>query len=731
MAAETELERLVIRLVGDSAQYLQTISTATQATVQAARAIQDATENIAKSTQEMGSKVIAEGNLIAVGVEKIIEKFREWGHEAIQAYSAHETATVKLDAIIKANGRNVEATKKEYEEFTDSISQSTQAGKVQVENLLRQAEALGVTGKQAETAVKWALGLEAATDHAAEGAIRFTAAFAKSGDSHGLTRMLRTLNDIKDPTKRAAEAVRLLNADFEVAKALTETTEGVFRKLEKATHGIFAAVGELVADAIKPLIKGITAVDQWFNHLNPILKKTTIVVVGLTGAVAALSTAIELLEGSAIIKTLKAVGTALLAIDPLVLAVVAAFAAVGAAITYHFGGVSKAFDAIGEYLKPVKIWMEEIVAIVTELGKTGISLIVADFRLWYSIAKEILNLLGVDLAKVFQTLIGWARAFGNYVLGTLLKVEYAIKKFREWIDGVKGLQETFEQFKARRIKELWEGIGEEAAAGLNAGLGPTLKEIKKALEPKGVAFWSLETIRAAKEQLFGVAVAAEKTIAVVKKASHPVAVIQKQVGVANAGAGNLGAAVRAVGNAQPHAAAKAQGRAFRGGILFGPKPGEGQVNTREELDKLEKRVYAQIDADPRYSHLSKLEKGKIAKLSAGKELARLHDPDADPSAEPANKSIRIYEPQGSRRILPRPGGAGINNGDVGPKRPRAGGIVVPNTDHLNDADIQLPAGGGGAAGPVSMTDNLLQQILTALTERNKKPTLEVKPVGLS
>ena len=63
------------------------------------------------------------------------------GTAAVEAYTRHEDATVKLTAIIQANGRNVESVKGSYEKFEEQIDRLTNTSKVQTENLLRQAEA--------------------------------------------------------------------------------------------------------------------------------------------------------------------------------------------------------------------------------------------------------------------------------------------------------------------------------------------------------------------------------------------------------------------------------------------------------------------------------------------------------------------------------------------------------------------------------------------------------------
>jgi hypothetical protein len=721
MANETELGRLVVRLVGDGSSYQKMIESAVSSTRQAA-------ERIEQSVDRFGTATVATGNLVAAGVEKIVEKFKELGSEALHAFEKHELSEVKLKAVIQARNGAVEESIKEYEKFADSISAVTTHGKVEVEQLLQMAESYGLTGKAAEIATKQAIGLSDTMPISAEGAVRLTSRL-QQGSTEMLGRFVPGLDKVTTALGQVTLANDRFNRAFEVSKSLTTTISGTFASLEKAVHGLYAEMGELVADAIKPFVEGLANVVKWFRSWDPLLRKVTVGVVALTAAVASFDVALELLSGSAALASLKAIGSAVLAINPEILALAAAVAAVGTVVTYQFGGITKTLEAIADALKPIWVGIKELGAIAKQVAGLLIDSLGAALKYIWTLAKEVWSIFGIDLVAAIRTFVTWVKAAASAVLNFAIRVEYTIQRMRDWIKGIKGVKETFEQFKARRLKELW-GV-DEAADGLNNKVLPPLKAIDKILHPReAVELFSVEAFDRINEQLNGIARnAANVAAGGAPIFAHPVPLAGPVGGAAAAGGGLIG---RAGG-----------GGGFLGGggggaggpMFFGPRGPKNadlnRLNQQQEFNGLVDSALQQMNQDPRFAHLTKAKKLEIAKNSAGREIRRRYPPKAgDEMNEPHKGSIRNF-PESAPDFRMAPKLPTFDNGDVRKK----GGLILPPAKPLRDADI---APNGRDAKPFNTTsaeNAQLSQIASYLAQLvdqgQKKKTVEIKPLGLS
>ena len=122
MANETEVERLVVRIVGDANSLLSSLKASTAGVTNFAREA----ESLDGDGRRGGRR---SGALIARGVEIIVDKFRELGRESLAAFERHQDTTVRLTAMVTANKCAVESTLRSYEEFSDQVSRNTTAGK--------------------------------------------------------------------------------------------------------------------------------------------------------------------------------------------------------------------------------------------------------------------------------------------------------------------------------------------------------------------------------------------------------------------------------------------------------------------------------------------------------------------------------------------------------------------------------------------------------------------------
>lgn len=309
---------------------------------------------------EYGQKIIVLGAALTGLGAAITAAFGGLGYKALGEFEVMESGMLKLEAAIKANGREVERTMNSYTVFASEIQNATRIGDDNVLALLQEAESMGLTGEAAKRAAKNAISLGAAKGMAASSAIRMTVAL-EQGRSEMLGRFLPALRDIKDETERTAKAQELIGNMFAVAEADAASFAGQMDQLNNSFGDFLEEIGAVLASMLKPFVAFLKELVTQFQELHSSTKTIIAVVIALgTGlgivittiggvviAVGTLITAygtfITTLAGSGPI--IAAFGTALnLALGP-VGAITLAVGALSAALLYYQGVKQDAIDA--------------------------------------------------------------------------------------------------------------------------------------------------------------------------------------------------------------------------------------------------------------------------------------------------------------------------------------------------------------------------------------------------
>lgn len=298
MAGETEVERLVTRLVGDATEHVRAMH-------EAASSTQDAVHSIEHGTDSIAAKAVAMGTLAAHAVEYVIERFKELAKESLHAAQSHEDAEVKLKAAIEAGGNAAEAGFEQYHRFAEGVAKVTTTGIVATEQLLQMAETFGVHGEAAELAAKRAIGMSAAMGIGAEHAIRMTSRLAL-GSTEMMGRFIPGLDKAGSETEKLALATKRLDATWQVAQAMAKTSSGQFAMLGKSVHALLADVGYLISAAVTPLARATTyLIDRFrelystsgrvFNAVKPAAMEVKAVFLAIGGAVQPIASSLQTL----------------------------------------------------------------------------------------------------------------------------------------------------------------------------------------------------------------------------------------------------------------------------------------------------------------------------------------------------------------------------------------------------------------------------------------------------
>ena len=293
MADETEVERLVVRLVGDGSEYVKMLSQAQTQTLSAAKTIEDS----AKRIEGFSSSItrFAQGAMQALGAVGLGFSLKGM----FEGFSEREKSMNVLNALLKANGREVEGTLEQYKAFAKQMAAVTTESAGAVMGLLKMSEMMGLTGDQAKAATQQAIALAAATGVDAESAMRVTSALAQ-GDierAQMMSRMILPLRGVRDQTEFVTKATALMTAGWEAAQKEAESAAGKLKQMENTISSLKKDFGEIIAVAIKPAIDWIKSLVDQFRLLDQATKEAVVGVMTITAAVLALGPAIAIIRG--------------------------------------------------------------------------------------------------------------------------------------------------------------------------------------------------------------------------------------------------------------------------------------------------------------------------------------------------------------------------------------------------------------------------------------------------
>jgi hypothetical protein len=321
---ETELERLVVRILGDTTQLNASLKGGVES-------VHGFTEHVERLGGVLERTFATAG--IAFGAKEAFEKFEE-----------HEKNIIRMEAVLEANGRKVRETTEEYKKFAKELNATTMASKSQVMGLLETAETYGLTGKRAEEASRNALAAsKIIKDSSAESLMRFSQAIAKGDMEHAMmfTRMIPQLRGIRNEYELLAKWSQLVAAGQSVMSKEIETTGGKIEKAEQNIGAFTKQIGGVVADALQPAAEWLEKQSEAYEKLTPHTKTAAANAVAFAGGLVALNAIIP-----SVVTALPA-----LAVNPLTWVIAA-----GAAVLIFKEDMDKARIGAKEY----KAQMDEL-----------------------------------------------------------------------------------------------------------------------------------------------------------------------------------------------------------------------------------------------------------------------------------------------------------------------------------------------------------------------------------
>lgn len=391
---ETELERIVVRLVGEGSEYQKMLTDAVKNTEAAAGQVKQAAaqiEGFKNSLVGFGQQMI--GALGMFGVASSLKS-------AFDASQQLEQGQIRLRNTIQATGQDVTAATARFTALAESISKDTLLTKGQIFAMTQRATAMGLNAETAERVVRNSVALAGATGQEAEGLLRAAAAIERG--NYQLARRQLGLQGVKDETELVRIVNNMMVGGMKTQQELAETASGKLEKLGRSLRSLNVELGGIVASAIQPVVNYVAQAVASFNSLDAATKKLTAGIVGIMLGVRPL------------IGLIRTVTTVFLGWQGVLVGLAAAAALIWVRMTY---GADNALKVVTEFWEGIKAaaaeWMDYFAYAVQNFGTE-----------WDRLSTR----MGVYLARGFRWVLqAWGATTGA--------MKIAWTEVTAWIEG--------------------------------------------------------------------------------------------------------------------------------------------------------------------------------------------------------------------------------------------------------------------------------------------------------
>ncbi len=252
MAAEAELERLIVRISADTTQLVAGLQKGTEA------------------LQSLATKATSALRVVAgfIGIKASFSGLRGLAASA----EAAELKLKQLEIAIRINGGAVEQVIERYKEFAAQVAKSTTMTKGETLSLLKRAEVMGFSGKEAEAVVKNSIALSGALGGEASEHMRMAVQLAR-GNFHLAARILG-VRGVKNETELLAQVEKQLNAGLEMANAAGQTNEASIARLGKTFDSVKIKIGGIIAEGLHPFLDALEDLQTEYQNVEGQSKST-------------------------------------------------------------------------------------------------------------------------------------------------------------------------------------------------------------------------------------------------------------------------------------------------------------------------------------------------------------------------------------------------------------------------------------------------------------------------
>lgn len=339
------------------------------------------------------------------------------GALSVKAFDEEAQALAKLQAQLKANGKDVQTVTKDYQEFASHIQKITTVGDETTLSLLQLAETMN--SADPKQAAEGAIGLSKALGIDLQTATKM-AVLAQEGQYTMLQRYVPSLRNATSESEKATIVQKLFADGMEIAKAETETAGGKMAQLKNTVGDLMEQFGAIISTAITPMIEKLKSLSERFQNLTETQKKTILVIAGIVAAIGP----VVFIIGSLI----RNVGVLIAFLPKLLLGI----KAVGTALKFL------ATNPIGMVITAIGLLIIATIAIVKNWDKISVFFT----KLWLNI-KIIFN---KAIISILETLAKFTKFLG-------IDFEKSITKLKTGIEQSEAKLKTLKTSTTEVIKE--------------------------------------------------------------------------------------------------------------------------------------------------------------------------------------------------------------------------------------------------------------------------------------
>ncbi|WP_337871628.1 hypothetical protein [Ignavibacterium sp.] len=326
-----------LKLVFDGKEALASINITDKELKELAQTIR-AAGNESRNTGESIVHSFAQARNLIQGIKETFFVFAQTFTSHLTAYQEQEAALVKLNTALKQTGQHTEENVKALTDYAAELQRSTIYADEVTETVMAQLLAMGLSVEQTKQATLQAANLATVMGTDLNSAARAMADLF-NGNAGMIGRYVKGLDEAVIKSGDLNKIIAMLNDRIGgQAEAMGQTAAGQIAKMNNAIDDLKENTGELLSNALGPIVKMLADITEKLNTLSPGLS-------GTIGIIGSMTTAFVTLRITGIIPAITSLELFGRTITGLRLALIkSGIGALIVALGYGLAELAKAYD---------------------------------------------------------------------------------------------------------------------------------------------------------------------------------------------------------------------------------------------------------------------------------------------------------------------------------------------------------------------------------------------------
>lgn len=208
---------------------------------------------------------------------------------SVNAYFVQQDAVEGLRSSLRNLGHQTRQTMEEYQKFASMMQSRTRYGDEGTLQAMAHGVRLGIDPSRLQEVTEAAIGLSTRVGIDLPNAMQLLAR-ASQGHTEMLARYGVAIDGTKDKMEQFNDVLEWSKVGVSMAEDAAKTAQGQFEQMKNAVGDASEALGEGVAEGLRPVWTGVKAMSEAFSEATPIAKRLTGELSLLGAGLAALAT---------------------------------------------------------------------------------------------------------------------------------------------------------------------------------------------------------------------------------------------------------------------------------------------------------------------------------------------------------------------------------------------------------------------------------------------------------